>query len=212
MNADSEAYKYLIGHYGSEDAAREKVEEYISQFDGLVTFGTGCTIKASEHGWNAPGAPALECESHLSDQWLEKCVEYSYYPGGKGYGRTSLTGEILAIGQVRMFEREDRDGNLAMSKSLDVTIGDEGWERTVRMRDLGAKRNGESEFPACYMLTLFDKLRAAVGRRIRLYGVEVRRVEDLKGINHYLQNGNFTRAKILEEAAEEEDLLDSEVF
>lgn len=213
MNAIStQAYEYLIKEMGSEDKAKDSVEKYIAGFGGIMPFEAGVAIKAAEHGWENPNRPKAVYVTHLSDNWLREYVEYKAY-GSKAYGNTDFEGVIAAIGPVQDHTYTDKDNRTVTKTYIDVRLEDEGWERTVRMYDHDPFVSSKGDdIRGSYMLTLFDNIRAAVGKRMLVRQVKVVRSENFRGVTYAFESSNFTDARLVDgpQKPEEMDLEDED--
>jgi hypothetical protein len=201
------AYAHLIKKHG-EDAAREKIEKYQKQVGGAMPFEAAALVVAAMHGWKTTVRPKAPYKTHLSDDWLENYVEYETY-NGMPQGTTDFEGEVAAIGQIQEREYKRKNGEQFVVTYLDVVFRDEGWERSVRMLDRDPFTSSKgNQIMGSYMLTLFDNLRAAVGQRMRVTNIKVKRITDASGMSYLFESTNFTEAFVAKDphAAEVQDI------
>lgn len=201
------ACQYLMEELGSEDAVEEEVNKFIEPLQGLVGFKAGLEHTAIKHGWQPP-KPEPVYMSHLDPDYLETRNWRYSQDGKKAYATITLAAEVKQVGPVETYDYENADGDTVIQKYVDVTFVDDGFEETVRMKDAdGFTSQAGKEIGPSYMATLWDNMRAAVGRRIKLSGVQVMRSEDFDGNERYMfSSGNFTRVeKVLDDDTVTED-------
>jgi len=202
------AYEYLIEHYGSEDLAKEKVEEYIKPFAGMISFEVGCEVKAQEHGWENPNKPKPVNLPTLSDEYFDMKIEEN----DSGYDDANITieGDIVDISAIKTSEYE-LDGGDIIDTYVTVRLEDEGFSRDIRMHDHDSfvSRAGK-EIKANHMATLWSHMRQCIGCRVKIRGVRVQRRETMDGPQYFINSGSFTSVKILEK--QDNDIEELEEF
>jgi len=207
----SPQFQYLVEELGSEEEAKRTINEYIAPFMGLVTFEIGCEIKAAEHGWQNPNKPQPVYMSHLAPEYLETRKWRYSQDGNTAYATISIMATIKDISPLDAYDYTDNDGEDHVQQYVDVTFEDDGLEAQVRMtnHDAFVSSSGKS-IRASHMCTLWDNFRAAIGRRVKVSGVRVKRIQDFDGDYKYgFASGNFTKVvKILEDEVTEEDFLE----
>ena len=73
----------------------------------------------------------------------------------------------------------------------------------------GFESQSGKEIRANHLVTLFDRgLRFAIGNRIKMKSVRVKRKETIDGPAYTLNSGNFTTVRILETKQETEEILE----
>lgn len=207
----SPQFQYLVEELGSEEEVKKTIKEYITPFMGLVTFEIGCEIKAAEHGWQNPNKPRPVYMSHLAPEYLETRKWRYSQDGNTAYATVSIMAVIKDISALDAYDYTDNDGEDHVQQYVDVTFEDEGLEARVRMTNSDAFVSASGKaIMASHMCTLWDNFRSAVGRRVKVSGVSVKRSQDFNGGETYsFSSGNFTKVvKILEDEITEEDFLE----
>lgn len=199
--------QYLIETLGGEAQAEDVVQKFIEPFQGLVQFKAGVYQQAVEHGWKPP-AKAIPQISHFSDEFLETRNWRYNKDGTKAYATLSVTAKVVSIGLLDAYEYENNDGDTTVQRYVDVVFEDCGIQETVRMKDLeGYTSQAGKDIPPSAMATLWHNLRAAVGRTVKVSGIQATRSTSFDGETRYdYSSGNFTRVvKVLDPDVTEED-------
>lgn len=208
---DTPQYLFLEGELGGRDVVDAEVNEYIKPFGGLVTFEAGVDLVAAQKGWVNPNKPKPVYMSHLAPEYLETRNWRYNKDGSSAYATVTIAATISSIAPLGCYEYTDADGEDTVEQYVDVTFTDDGFEARVRMKNHPSfTSNAGKDFPANPMCTFWDNFRAAVGKRVKVSGVSVKRSTDFNGnVKYDFYSGSFTRVeKVLEDTVTEEDIDD----